>query len=230
MLTSDQSVETGFIAGDTVMSQDLKTAIVELDRDVVPALVTQRLEAGDDPLEILGDCRAGMTLVGERFEEGEYFLAELLISAELFKEAVALLDPHLEEAGSRETAGVVVLATMRGDIHDLGKNIFATLLRAHAFEVHDLGVNVEPTHLVDEVQELKPDFVGFSSLITTAFDSTRQAIEMLEDKGLRAGVKIMLGGGVTTPGLAKHLRADFQTSDASTGVTYCLEEAAAAGT
>jgi methanogenic corrinoid protein MtbC1 len=95
--------------------------------------------------------------------------------------------------------------------------------------VHDLGVNVEPTHLVDEVQRIKPDFVGFSSLITTSFDSTRQAIEMLEDKGLRAGLKIMLGGGVTTPGLAKHLCADFQTLDASSGVNYCLGEAAAAG-
>ncbi|MCP4037462.1 MAG: cobalamin-binding protein [bacterium] len=211
------------------MSQDLKTAIVELDRNEVPVLVAQRLEAGDDPLEILGDCRAGMTLVGKRFEEGEYFLAELLISAELFKGAVALLDPHLGEVAGRGTVGVVVLATMRGDIHDLGKNIFATLLRAHAFEVHDLGVNVEPAHLVDEVQEVSPHFVGFSSLITTAFDSTRQAIEMLEDKGLRAGLKIMLGGGVTTPGLAKHLRADFQTTDASVGVAYCLEEAAAAG-
>ncbi len=211
------------------MSQDLRTAIVELNRDAVPALVARRLEAGDDPLEILGDCRAAMTMVGERFQEGEYFLAELLISAGLFKEAAALLDPHLGDTDSNQRAGVIVLATMRGDIHDLGKNVLATLLRAHAFEVHDLGVNVEPTHLVDEVREIKPDFVGFSSLITTAFDSTRQAIEMLEDKGLRAGLKIMLGGGVTTPGLARHLRVDFQTLDASSGVTYCLEEAAAAG-
>ncbi len=211
------------------MSQDLRTAIVELDRDAVPALVARRLEAGDDPLEILGDCRAAMTMVGERFQEGEYFLAELLISAELFKQAAALLDPHLAETGSDQHAGVVVLATMRGDIHDLGKNIFATLLRAHAFEVHDLGVSVEPAQLVDSVQEIQPDFVGFSSLITTSFDSTRQAIEMLEDKGLRAGLKIMLGGGVTTPGLAEHLRADFQTLDASSGVTYCLEQAAGEG-
>ncbi|MDP6977190.1 MAG: cobalamin-dependent protein [Myxococcota bacterium] len=211
------------------MSQDLRTAIVELNRDAVPTLVARRLEAGDDPLEILGDCRAAMTMVGERFQEGEYFLAELLISAELFKEAAALLDPHLGDSDNDKRAGVIVLATMRGDIHDLGKNVFATLLRAHAFEVHDLGVNVEPAHLVDEVQETKPDFVGFSSLITTSFDSTRQAIEMLEDKGLRAGLKLMLGGGVTTPGLAKHLRVDFQTLDASSGVAYCLEEAAGAG-
>ncbi|MBW2288440.1 MAG: cobalamin-dependent protein [Deltaproteobacteria bacterium] len=210
------------------MLQKLTTAIVELDRDAVPALVTQRLEAGDDPLEILGDCRTGMTMVGERFQEGEYFLGELLVSAELFKQAVELLDPHLVDGEGDKSAGVIVLATMRGDIHDLGKNIFATLLRAHSFEVHDLGVNIEPTQLVDEVQQIKPDFVGFSSLITTSFDSTRQAIEMLEDKGLRAGLKLMLGGGVTTPGLAKHLGVDFQTLDAASGVTYCLEKAAAA--
>ena len=116
-LTSPPAVRHHRVLGalmEILMSQDVRTAIVELDRDAAPMLVTQRLEAGDDPLEILGDCRAGMTIIGERFQEGEYFLAELLISAEIFKEAAALLDPHLGDADTSESAGVIVLATMRG--------------------------------------------------------------------------------------------------------------------
>jgi methylmalonyl-CoA mutase cobalamin-binding domain/chain len=207
------------------MSEELSTAIVELDSDSVPAIVTRRLEAGEDPLEILEDCRRGMTIVGERFQEEEYFLSELIISAELFKQAVALLDPHLARVREAAISGRVVLATMKGDIHDLGKNILATLLRVHAFEVHDLGVDVDPRELVQKVREVEPDFVGFSSLITSSFASTEQAIGMLEEAGLRDGLKIMLGGGVTTPRLKDHLGADFQTLDAAAGVAFCLEQA-----
>jgi methylmalonyl-CoA mutase cobalamin-binding domain/chain len=209
------------------MTEDLCTAIVELGADAVPAIVARRLEAGDDPLEILEDCRRGMTLVGERFQEGEYFLSELIISAELFKQATALLDPHLAKVRGSESSGKVVLATMKGDIHDLGKNILTTLLRVHSFEVHDLGVDVDPSELVEKVREVEPNFVGFSSLITSSFASTKEAIEMLERAGLRDGLKIMLGGGVTTSELKDHLGADFQTLDATAGVAYCLEQAGA---
>jgi methylmalonyl-CoA mutase cobalamin-binding domain/chain len=206
------------------MTEDLCTAIVELDADAVPIIVKRRIESGGDPLEILDDCRRGMTLVGERFHEGEYFLSELIISAELFKQASALLDPHLAKIRGTQTSGKVVLATMKGDIHDLGKNILTTLLRVHAFEVHDMGVDVDPTELVDKVREVEPDFVGFSSLLTSSFASTKEAIERLQQAGLREGLKIMLGGGVTTSELKDYLGADFQTMDATAGVTFCLEQ------
>ncbi|MBW2241276.1 MAG: cobalamin-dependent protein [Deltaproteobacteria bacterium] len=208
------------------MTEDLCTAIVELDADAVPAIVTRRLEAGEDALEILEDCRRGMIVVGERFREGEYFLAELIISAELFKKAVALLDPELAKARSSEVTGKVVLATMKGDIHDLGKNILTTLLRVHAFEVHDLGVNVEPREVIEKVREVEPDFVGFSSLITSSYASTKQAVELLEAEGLRDGLQILLGGGVTTTDLKEYVGADFQTLDATAGVAFCLEQMA----
>ena len=208
------------------MSEDLCTAIVELDADAVPAIVTRRLEAGEDALEILEDCRRGMIVVGERFREGEYFLSELIISAELFKKAVALLDPELAKARSSEVSGKVVLATMKGDIHDLGKNILTTLLRVHAFEVHDLGVDVEPREVIEKVREVEPDFVGFSSLITSSYASTKQAVEMLEAEGLRDGLQILLGGGVTTADLKEYVGADFQTLDAAAGVAFCLEQMA----
>jgi len=208
------------------VSEDLCTAIVELDADAVPAIVTRRLEAGEDALEILEDCRRGMIVVGERFREGEYFLSELIISAELFKKAVALLDPELAKARSSEVSGKVVLATMKGDIHDLGKNILTTLLQVHAFEVHDLGVDVEPREVIEKVREVEPDFVGFSSLITSSYASTKQAVEMLEAEGLRDGLQILLGGGVTTADLKEYVGADFQTLDAAAGVAFCLEQMA----
>ncbi len=210
------------------MTEDLCTAIVELDADAVPAIVTRRLEAGEDALEILEDCRRGMIVVGERFREGEYFLSELIISAELFKKAVALLDPELAKARSSEVTGKVVLATMKGDIHDLGKNILTTLLRVHALEVHDLGVDVEPRKVIEKVREVEPDFVGFSSLITSSYASTKQAVEMLEAEGLRDGLQILLGGGVTTADLKEYVGADFQTLDAAAGVAFCLEQMAGA--
>ncbi|RMF19991.1 MAG: cobalamin-binding protein [Deltaproteobacteria bacterium] len=165
-----------------------------------------------------------MSLVGQRFEAGDYYLAELLLAAEIFKAAVAQLTPHLPSSTSQHSAGKVVLATMRGDIHDLGKNIVATLLRAHAFEVHDLGVNVEPAALVEAVRRVRPEFVGMSVLITTAFESMKQACRLLADAGLRDSVRVMIGGGVTTPELREWLGADFQTHDAAAGVSYCLAE------
>jgi methylmalonyl-CoA mutase cobalamin-binding domain/chain len=205
------------------MTANLSSAIVELDRDAVPVLVREQLAAGQVPSDILEECRKGMTSVGERFQEGEYFLSELIISAELFKQAVAVLEPHLPSVCAQTRKGKIVLATMRGDIHDLGKNLLVTLLRARGFEVHDLGVNVEPEKLVATVQEIEPDFVGFSSLITASFESTKLAIEELDEMGLRGKLKVMVGGGVTTPQLGDYLGADFQTLDAAAGVAYCLE-------
>jgi methanogenic corrinoid protein MtbC1 len=191
-------------------------------------MIGRKLEAGEDPLAILVECREGMTQVGQRFQDGDYYLAELLLSAEIFKAAVAQLEPHLPRGVDPRPAGTVVLATMRGDIHDLGKNILATLLRAHAFEVHDLGVNVEPALLVERVRELRPGFVGFSALITTAFRSMQEARRLLEKAGLRDSLQLMIGGGVTTPELEAWLGADFQTQDASEGVAWCIGKAAQA--
>lgn len=209
------------------MSEELSMAILELAHDDVPEMIGRRLEAGEDPLAILAECREGMTRVGQRFQDGDYYLAELLLSAEIFKAAVAQIEPHLPATAHDRLAGTVVLATMRGDIHDLGKNILATLLRAHAFEVHDLGVNVEPAVLVDKVREVRPDFVGLSVLITTAFRSMQDARRLLEEAGLRDSLHLMIGGGVTTPELKTWLGADFQSLDASEGVAWCIERAEA---
>jgi len=204
------------------MSDALSSAIAELKHEDAIAMVTARLARGEDVLAILAACRDGMTLVGERFQQGDYYLSELLLAAEIFKQAAATLEPHLAQAREPAPLGRMVLATMRGDIHDLGKNIFATLLRAHGFAVHDLGVNVEPATLVAAVAEMHADFVGFSALLTSAFDSMKVAAELLGEAGWRSRVRLLIGGGVTTPQVMNYVGADFQTVDATAGVAYCI--------
>ena len=150
-------------------------------------------------------------------------LAELMLSAEIFKAAMEILEPRLSSARSQGPTGRVVLATLKGDIHDLGKNILAVLLKAQGFEVHDIGIDVPPAKVLETVKQVQPDFVGFSALITTAFDQMKTAAHMLDEAGLRKRVKLMVGGGVTTPQVKDYIGADFQTTDATKGVAYCLD-------
>jgi len=205
------------------MSQELAMALVELNRDKAMELVKSRAEKGEDPLGILAECREGMTIVGDRFQTGEFYLSELILSGEIFKAAIAFLEPYLAKVRPPKPVGKVVLATVHGDIHDLGKNILSVLLRAQGFEVHDLGVDVSPAKIVETVKEVQPDFVGFSALITTSFPAMKETAQMLEAAGLKKEIKLMIGGGVTSPSLKEYVGADFQTIDASEGVSYCIQ-------
>lgn len=201
----------------------LTDALVELKPDETIALIKRRVDAGDNPIVILEECRQGMTLVGDLYNKGDYYLAELMLSAEIFKAAVDILEPDLAGSRPQDFTGKVVLATLKGDIHDLGKNIFAVLLKAQGFEVIDMGVDVPAAKIVDMVQATRPDFVGFSSLITTAFDQMKMAAMMLDEAGLRKNLKLMIGGGVTTHQVRDYIGGDFQTTDATKGVAYCLD-------
>jgi len=205
------------------MTEELSDLILNFKRDAVLETVERRLGAGENPLRILDDCRRGMTLVGERFQEGDFFLAELVLSAEIFKEVTAVIEPRLSRAKSARTRGRVLIGTLQGDIHELGKNILITMLRVHGFEVHDLGVDVPPSAVVEKVKALKPQVVGFSALITTAFPSMKEAVALIQEAGLRDSVKVIIGGGVTTAGVRDYVGADFQTTDAMEGVAYCLK-------
>jgi methylmalonyl-CoA mutase cobalamin-binding domain/chain len=206
------------------MSEELAAALVELRRDEVLNRVKALAERGDDPARILEESRRGMSMVGDRFQSGEFYLAEMMLAAEIFKGVVSILDPYMERVRPPKPLAKVVLATMKGDIHDLGKDIVATLLRAQGFEVHDLGVDVLPAVFVEKVKEVEPEFAGFSALITSAFASMKEASELLVESGLRDRLKLMVGGGVTTPTVREHIGADFQTLDAMEGVNYCLKE------
>jgi len=205
------------------MSEDLGMAIVELNRDEALEMVKRRCKKGENPLHLLDECRRGMIIVGERYQKGEYFLSELMMSAELFKGVVEILDPYLAKTRPSKPRGKVLVATLRGDIHYLGKDLFAALCKAQGFEVYNLGVDVAPQLVVDKVKEVKPDFVGFSALITSVFAAMKEASEMLEEAGLRKHFKLMVGGGISTPMVKEYIGADFQTTDAMEGVAYCMK-------
>ncbi len=205
------------------MLENLSAGIADLKKDEVLETVAKRLERGDDTLNILDDARRGMTIVGDQFKEGTLFLSEMLLSAEIFKEAMVILKPYLNKIRPPESLGKVLLATPKGDIHDLGKNILATLLEGQGFDVYDLGVDVDMLLIIEKIKDVKPDFVGFSALITTAFASMKQVAEILEKEGLRDTFKLMVGGGVTNSTLKDYIGADFQTTDAMEGVKYCLK-------
>jgi len=175
-------------------------------------------------MKIFEESKQGMELVGEKYKNKEYFLAELMLSGDLFKEIMELIEPQLGEIKTEgNIKGKIILATIQGDIHDLGKDIFATLLKIEGFEVYNLGVDVNPDIIVEKVKEIQPDFLGFSSLLTITFDPMKEVIDKLEEAGLRDKLKIMVGGGITTPLVKDYIRADFQTIDAMEGVNYCLE-------
>jgi 5-methyltetrahydrofolate--homocysteine methyltransferase len=206
------------------MSSRLTKNLVELERDQVLSEVKERLSKGEDPMKIFEECKQGMELVGEKYKNKEYFLAELMLSGDLFREATEMIEPYLgEKKKEGDIKGKIILATIQGDIHDLGKNILATLLKLERFEVYDLGVDVSPDIVVEKVKEIQPDFLGFSALLTVTFDPMKEVIDKLKEAGLRDKLKIMVGGGITTMLVKDYIGADFQTIDAVQGVQYCLE-------
>ncbi len=206
------------------MSTRLIKNLIELERDLVLSEVKEHLNQGDDPMKIFEESKRGMELVGEKYKNKEYFLAELMLSGDLFKEIMELIEPQLGEIKTEgNVKGKIILATIQGDIHDLGKDILATLLKMEGFEVYNLGVDVNPDIIVEKVKEIQPDFLGFSSLLTITFDPMKEVIDKLKETGIRDKLKILVGGGITTPLVKDYIGADFQTIDAMEGVQYCLE-------
>lgn len=198
-------------------------AMADLKRAEVIQTVEHRLASGEDPVHILNDCRDGMLLIGKRYSEGDYFLAELMLAGEVFSDALQAIAPHLRDH-RKEGAhrSIVLLATPKGDIHDLGKNIVSMMLDAYGFEILDLGVDVTPERIVEAATEVKPQFIGLSALLTTALVSCQMVAAELAAAGLRDTCKLMIGGGVTTPLAKARVGADFQTTDVMEGLEYCL--------
>ena len=148
------------------MEKSLKQMVVDLEQDELFDEVKRRVEAGESALDLMNECKEGMVTVGDQFAAGDSFLAELVLSGELFKGALEILNPYLAVGNAGESHGKVLLATLKGDIHYLGKGIVAILLKAYGFEVEDVGEDIPPEVYVEQMKEYKPDFVGFSSLLT----------------------------------------------------------------
>lgn len=201
----------------------LRDAIVNLDIDGVKKAAEEALAAGIPAYKAVIDGMAkGMEIVGQKYEDGEYFLAELIMAGETMKEGMAVLEPHLK-AGDIKAAGKVVIGTVRGDLHDIGKNVVATLLKAANFEVIDLGVDISAEQFIETVKKENPDILAMSALLTTTMIEMESVMKALEKEGLRDKVKVIIGGAPITPEYAKKIGADAAAKDAVEGVRICTE-------
>jgi 5-methyltetrahydrofolate--homocysteine methyltransferase len=195
----------------------ITSAVVECDEETTPKLVEQALAEGIPPVKILQEgLLAGMTRVGELFRDGEYFVPEMLIAAEAMKAAMVILKPHLVSAGIKPE-GTAVVGTVQGDLHDIGKNLVATMLGGAGFEVIDLGVDVAPQTFVDACREHQADLVGLSALLTTTMPMMEATVNAIQNASLDKKPIILIGGAPVTDDYASKIGADGYARDAATG-------------
>ena len=202
---------------------EIAQAVAGLRFDEVMKMVGKATKGGVDPLVILNDCRAGMDQVGERYSSGEYFLSELMMSANIFKKVVEMVGPLLIEGQGDASLGSVVISTPKGDIHDIGKDIVATLFKVGGFKVFDLGVDVAPEAVVDKVAETDARIVAMSALITPTFESMKKVVALMEERNMREGRYVIIGGGPTTKAVRDYAGADAWTLDPKEGVNWCMD-------
>ncbi|MDH5405538.1 MAG: cobalamin-dependent protein [Candidatus Aminicenantes bacterium] len=200
-------------------NSDLVTALADLKEEEALKIVEEKLSAGEEPLKILEDVRRAMEIVGNRFANSEYFISDLLYSGEILKTITDMIKPKLAKAAEVKRVGKVVMGTVAGDIHDIGKNIVVFMLDVNGFEVYDLGVDVPTQKFVEKIKETGAPIVGLSGFLALAFDSMKQTIEAIKDAGLRGKVKVMIGGGQITEEVRKYTGADAYGKDAMAGVS-----------
>jgi methanogenic corrinoid protein MtbC1 len=202
------------------MVERLVEAVANMREQDALQAVQELLERGKNPLQILELCRNAMSIVGQRFEHGEYFLPELIMAGEMVAEIADIVKPRItmDTAVSREQLGLVVIGTVRGDLHDIGKNIVKFMLEVNGLEVHDLGVDVPAEDFIHKIEAVKPEVVGLSGFMTVAFDRMKETVEAIESAGLRGKVKIMIGGGMVDDHIRKYTGADAYGKDAMAAV------------
>lgn len=201
------------------MKEELVNAIADMNEDEAMSLVQTMLDAGEDPQVILDAASEAMTIVGNRFDEKEYFLPELIIAGEMMKAIGDLVKPKmLAKATEATTIGTVLIGTVAGDIHDIGKDVVSFMLDVNGFKVYDIGVDVPAATFVAKIQEVKPDIVGMSGFLTMAFDQMKRTVDAIKEAGLRDQVKIMIGGAIMDDRAAVYTGADAYGADASAAV------------
>ena len=206
------------------MAENLSQAMADLNEERVKELIKQEIKAGTPAIQILRECQKGMVEIGKKYEEGTYFVSELMYAGEIMKEITAELKPMLKgESESEKKLGTVVIGTVKGDIHDLGKDIVTLMLRGVGFEVIDLGVNVTPEKFVQAVKESNANVVGMSVFLTAVYESATSTVKALKDAGLRDKVKIMIGGGPVTELVRQSTGCDFYGKDAAAGVDFAMQ-------
>jgi len=206
------------------MSKELTDAMATMKEQEAISIAKDLIDKGEDPLKIFASCRAAMEIVGSRFEKGEYFLPELMMSGEILRQISELLKPLMkEDAKTGGDAGKVIIATVQGDIHDIGKDIVVLMLDVNGFDVLDLGIDVPPAKIIEAIKDFKPQVVGLSGFLTVAFDSMKETVEQIKAAGLRDDIKIMIGGGQIDEEIRKYAGADAYGADAMAAVNLSKE-------
>jgi methanogenic corrinoid protein MtbC1 len=204
---------------------ELIRCVADLDEQRALELVHQRIAANENPLNIVEDCQEGLRQVGERYEQREYYLSGLIMAGEIFREAMDLLAPIIEVRFTGNASGVLLLGTVEGDIHDIGKNNLSLLLAGYGFTVHDLGVDVPPQEFMLQALQIRPHIIGLSGLLTSSYDSMRATVRMLRacsDPQI-AATPIILGGNLLNEQVCQYIGADAWVTDAMSGVRLCQQ-------
>ncbi len=207
------------------MKAELVTAISTMKKQEAIGLVKEMLQEGEDPQVILDCCGEAMKIVGDSYEAGKYFLAELMMAGKILEQISDLVKPKIARSSSGKSSilGKVIIGTVKDDIHDIGKDIVAFMLDVNGFEVHDLGINVPPAKFVSKVKEVNPDIVALSGLLTLIFDQMKETVHALKDAGLRDKIKVMIGGCQMDDDIVKYIGADAYRPDAVSGVKLAKE-------
>jgi len=201
------------------MASDLAGLLSDLKEQEALDTVKKKLAEEVDPMDILADAREGMKIVGERFSNEQYFLPDLIYSGEILKGITELVEPYIKQAEAEtEKLGKVIIGTVAGDIHDIGKNLVTFMLDISGFEVYDLGIDVPIQNFVDKIKETGATVVGLSGFLTLAFDAMKETIEAIKEAGLRDDVKIMIGGGQIDDEVKNYTGADAYGRDAMAAV------------
>ena len=209
------------------VSDKLINLIADMEEDEAVELARVSLDGGMPPAEMLEICRSAMDIVGKRFEDQEYFIPELILAGEMLTAIGDMVKPLIaagaEDQTEKESAGLVLIGTVHGDLHDIGKNIVTFMLDVNGFEVVDLGIDVPPERFIEAIKEHQPPVVGLSGFLTLAFDSMKETVEAIDEAGLRDVVKIMIGGGQVDEQILKYTGADSFGLNAMSAVNQCKE-------
>jgi len=203
------------------MSQKLIDAIIEMREEDAIAITNELLGAGVSPAEILGSCKDAMDVIGQRFEDGEAFIPELMMAGEMMTAITEILKPRMAEEAAAEKLGKVVMGTVQGDIHDIAKDIVCFMLDLNGFEVTDLGVDVPPAKFVETAKETGAKIVGLSGFLTLAYDPMKETVAAFKESGL--DVKVMIGGGQVDENIRQYTGADAYGKDAMAAVAIAKE-------
>ncbi len=201
----------------------LTNAIGELDEEKALSLLTEFIASNPSEEEAqaaVNACQQGMKVVGDLYEKSEYFVGDLIFAGELLSSAINTLKPVLASE-NKSNVGTIILGTVHGDLHDIGKNIFKTMAEAAGFVVHDLGIDLPASAFVEKLKETGPAIVGLSGVLTLALDAMKQTVDLLKEEGLRDNVKVIIGGNPVSVEACKHIGADAFTTNAAEGVKIC---------